>query len=376
MRAIAVICAAAASLGATLDTGSEFHPSFSPGTPEHAGRLMGGTEIRVLAAHEGRLDAGNGYWRDRPGSEGSQGAQTLALDGPDAKWRIDHSFDERLPNGRARNLAVAALTEIRFATDARGVRLAKPVAILIASTWDVTGATRLFSRDDGADTWVAMTLAGDRPGADFLPQLRSFGTHRDRVTGIEHVFAGQDPRGIRRGSYDPTGAGRIRWSTSPELDITSIDTRSFPGLTGRLRVTSFAECGSHLYAAVGQQIYERVDGTSPSWRLVYTNPRPFRSESGLRGLTRVVSGQGKEVLLAAVEGAIARSVRIDPRDGSEATELDFTRFLGDAWKMRVGYVIAAYNDMTTYDDVLLIGFEAFIPPGLAIADDHRSIDLG
>ena len=37
---------------------------------------------------------------------------------------------------------------------------------------------------------------------------------------------------------------------------------SFAGWRGRLRVTSFAECNDHLYAAVGQQIYERIDETA------------------------------------------------------------------------------------------------------------------
>ena len=228
---------------------------------------MGGTEIRVLATHEGRLYAGNGYWQDRPGSEGSQGAQILVLDGPDAQWRVEHVFDDRLPTGRARDFAVAALSEIRFGTDASGARLPKPVAMLIASTWDITGATRVFSRDDDTGTWVATTLAQDRPAPDFLPQVRSFGAHRDRVTGADQVFAGQDPRGIFRGSYDPGVAGKIRWTSTPELDIAGIDARQFPGLEGRLRVTSFAESGARLYAAVGQQIYERIDGTSPRWRL-------------------------------------------------------------------------------------------------------------
>jgi hypothetical protein len=52
-----------------------FDVSFMPGSRDDAGRFMGGTEMRVLAAHAGRLYAGNGYWEDRPGPEGLQGAQ-------------------------------------------------------------------------------------------------------------------------------------------------------------------------------------------------------------------------------------------------------------------------------------------------------------
>ena len=108
-------------------------------------------------------------------------------------------------------------------------------------------------------------------------------------------------------------------------------------MAGRLRVTSFAECNDRLYATVGQQIYERVDGATPSWRLIYTNPNPGRSQSGLRGLTAAPSPNGQgHVLLAAVEGTAGQIIRVDPRDGSEATDLDLHDFLSRAWGMDVG----------------------------------------
>ena len=50
-----------------------FEVSFIAGSRDDAGRLMGGTEMRVLTAHAGKLFAGNGYWEDRPGPEGLQG---------------------------------------------------------------------------------------------------------------------------------------------------------------------------------------------------------------------------------------------------------------------------------------------------------------
>ena len=80
-------------------------------------------------------------------------------------------------------------------------------------------------------------------------------------------------------------------------------------------------------------------------------PHPGHSETGLRGLTAIPSPSGQDqVLLAAVEGNAARLVRVDPRDGSEATELDLADFLGQRWGMRASYVIAAYNDMTKVRD--------------------------
>src|SRR6266566_4996516 len=323
----------------------DFQVSFAAGSRDEAGRFAGGTEIRLLVAHGGRLYAGNGYWEDRPGPEGPQGAQILVLDRAGGHWRVDHAFEERLPNGRWRDLAVGALSEAVFATDKTGRPLPRPVQLLLASTWDLTGAARVFARDDGSGAWAAVELAHDRPAADFLPQIRSFCSHRDRTTGVDLVFAGDMPSGIFSGGYDPAAPGHIDWGAAPELDASTVST-AFSGLAGRLRVSSFAEANGRLYAAVGQQIFERVDGPTPQWRLIYTNPRPGHSETGLRGLTAVPGGAGGEALLAAVEGSEARLVRVDPASGSEATELDLKEFLGRAWGMRVNSPIAAYNDMT------------------------------
>lgn len=378
------ICAvlSACVIPGPASNGDEFQLSFAAGSRDSAGRFMGGTEMRLLTGHGGKLYAGNGYWQDRPGPEGPQGAQILVLDGSDARWRVDHSFDERTPNGRPRHLAISALSEVSFATDGTGARLPTPVSLLVASTWDLTGTTSVFSRDDATGAWIASILAQDRPAADFLPQVRSFGAHRDRQTGIDLVFAGQDPRGVFSGAYDSSVPGRIRWGTEPELDISRIPTSAFSGLAGRLRVSSFAECNGRLYVAIGQQIYERIDGAAPQWRLIYTNRHPHHSETGLRGLTPILSSSGRgEVLLAAVEGDAARIIRVDPNDGSEITELDLETFLSDRWQTRATYIIAAYNDMVKVhdnqrEDLLHIGLEAFIRPQAAAPNGQRVVDVG
>jgi hypothetical protein len=343
---------------------------------------MGGTEMRVLAAHGGKLYAGNGYWEDRPGPEGLQGAEILVLDAPTARWRVDHSFDEQLADGPRRDLAVSALEAITFATDGNGARLPVPVSMLIAANWDLSGTTRVFTRNDATGAWAAATLAQDRPTPYSLPQVRSFGRHRDRVSGVDRIFAGQNPRGIFGGTYDPAVAGHIRWSAAPELDLSGVSAAGLSGRNGYLRVSSFAECNGRLYAAVGQQIYERIDGSEPNWRLLYTNRYPGHSETGLRGLTAIPGPFGSsELLLTAVEGSAARIVRVDPHDGSETTEIDLPEFLARQWGMPTGYVIAAYNDMAKARDaaggeVLLIGIEAFIPPGAGVASGHGIVDVG
>ena len=62
------------------DTQQGFEVSFAPGARDQAGNFMGGTEIRTLVGHAGKLFAGNGYWEDAPGPEGVQGAEILVLD--------------------------------------------------------------------------------------------------------------------------------------------------------------------------------------------------------------------------------------------------------------------------------------------------------
>jgi hypothetical protein len=253
--------------------------------------------------------------------------------------------------------------------------------MLIAANWDLSGASRVFSRDDATGGWTATTLAQDRPTPNFLPQVGSVGRHRDRVTGIDRVFAGQDPRGVFSGTYDPTIPGRIRWSAVPELDLSSVSSAGISGRNGYLRVSSFVECNGQLYTAIGQHIYERIDGAEPHWRLVYTNSYPGHSETGLRGMTAIPDPSGHdEVLLAAVEGNAARIVSVNPRDGSEATELDLPNILRQHWGMPASYVIAAYNDMAKVRDpaggvTLLIGLEAFIPLQAQLAAGHNVLSV-
>ena len=104
-------------------------------------------------------------------------------------------------------------------------------------------------------------------------------------------------------------------------------------------------------------------------------PAPGHSETGLRGLT-AVAGAGGDALLAAVEGNAARVIRIDPTSGGEATELDLEEFLPQVWGMRVGYVIAGYNDMTKAGGSVLLGLEAFVPRNAVISAGHRLVDIG
>jgi hypothetical protein len=350
-----------------------FQISYVAGGRDTFGRFMGGTEMRVLAAHIRRLFAGNGYWEDQPGWEGPQGAQILVLDRPDGAWAVDHDFDERLPDGRRHHLAVSALRDVVFRTSATGAALNRSVPILLASTWDLTGTRTVFARDAASGRWSDSAIARSTPTKDFLPHIRNFGQHRDAVTGADLVFAG-DPSGIFRGGIDPAN-GALRWDPAPELAFAHLNIPAAPGIGDRLRVGAFAEANGILYVSVGQQIYQRDDGHVPSWRLLYTNPQQHVTETGLRGMTAVAAPSGREMLLAVAEGYQSRIIRIDPADGSETTELDLDGFLNRAWGTKVSFVIAAYNDMAPIGGALLLGMEALIPPRSPRPPTHTVLDV-
>jgi hypothetical protein len=370
---VSVVACAPAAVSPNSGSGAGFRISYVAGGRDATGRFMGGTEMRVLAAHLSMLFAGNGYWEDQPGWESPQGAQILVLDRPDGAWAVDHDFDARLPDGRRRHLAVSAMWDVVFRTSATGDALRQSVPMLLASTWDLTGTRTVFARDAATGRWSDSAIARSPPTKDFLPQIRCFGAHRDAVTGADLVFAG-DSSGIFRGAFE-LASGALRWDPGPELAFAELNILPAPGIGDRLRVGAFAEANGVLYASVGQQIYQRGDGRTPSWRLLYTNPQQHVTETGLRGMTAVATPAGREMLLAVAEGYQSRIVRIDPADGSEATELDLDAFLNRAWATRVSFVIAAYNDMAPIGGALLLGMEAFIPPRSPRPPGHTVLDV-
>jgi hypothetical protein len=308
--------------------------------------VIGGTELRALATMDGALYAGNGYWRDsRQTDPALPGAQVLVLDGPAASWKVDTEFSERITSGTQaglrRYLAIGALYTAMFGSDYRGRPLATPHSVLLASVWDRLGSLTVFSKDGHSGYWSETLLA---PTAPRGAQTRSFGYHRDSVTGIERVFAGTNPVGIISGAYDPSGPGRIAWDTEPETGVSPTRPRE--------RVMSFAECNGKLYATVAWEIHERQDGTAPSWTKVFTwgQGLPLTGSGGLRGLTSIAdpSGDG-ELLLVAAEGGQGRLLRIAPRGHySAATDLDVLSFASRELHTPVRALIVAYNNMTPY----------------------------
>lgn len=324
---------------------SGFKVSFHAGETDINGNYLGGTELRVLAAHNGRLYAGIETWMDTPEGTGDPkiGAQILVQDAPDAAWRLDWGFDERVPGGRGRrafrNEGVTALESLTFTTDGAGNPLPKPVTLLIAGLRDFQGLTSVYVRDDQTDTWVESPIYGEDSRFN-TATVRSLFLYRDSMTGVDRVFAGAHPVGVVSGVYDPTQRGFIRWDAQPELT----------GNEGR--PMAFAVANKVLHMAAAPRVMRRIDGANPTWEEVFRyNVVTGRNlSSGLRGLTAIPNPSGSgESLLSALEGGRGQMVRLDPTPTlpyKAVQELDIMADLSAKWGYKATFVVVANSDMT------------------------------
>jgi hypothetical protein len=247
------------------------------------------------------------------------------------------------------------------------VPLPAPLALLLAGTAEHGAETvsTAWVSDQAGDNWTRTEIAGGNSA------IRSFGTHRDALTGVHNVFAGSTRGEIFRGALDPMSLQHVIWSGPAELSAEG-------------RVMSFAEANGVLYAAVVRDrdavesggLFRRIDGERPRWELVYQWPYVAgdNAESNtMRGLTAVPDPAGgrHEVLLAtrANPGGIER---IDPMAGHRVTvELDIRAFLASLWDIDeyAGPALSAYNrivpavDPATGEQVHLVGLWVNHPEG-------------
>lgn len=328
---LTLICAAATT-SAQSQAANGWEQSFKAGTIDRAtGKPIRGTEIVHLAAHKGRLYAGNGYWMDTRGHGKTPWSQVLVLDSRRGTWKVDLALGPP-------HLRVTALESVTFTTDGDGKALAAPVNLLLAAS-DIHGGRReshIWTRDDAGNTWTRTTLEGD---PKYRRSTRALIVHRDRRTGAARIFVAAGALGIYSGVYDAGRPGRVRWDKKAELGPVTI------------RPMSFAEANGSLYASAGVSVYRRTDGRSPVWKKVYSDKtREHWELGGIRGLTAVRSpdGTGESILFSHTD----RIIRIDPNDGHKATvELKIRQLLQKSWKTAVrGSIIAAYSDMMPLKD--------------------------
>lgn len=360
--------------------------SFRSGCADAAGRLAAGSEVLHLVPHHGRLFASNGYWMDPrnplygatqpPGSW----AQVLRLDTARGAWQVD--FEMPL------HLRAEALHSAKFATDSKGQPLAEPRALLVAAAYahqpggGTSPGIHLFTRDDASGRWHQTVLQPGPTGHRGEPNsVRALRVYRDRLTGIDRLFATLGVHGIRSGVYDPDAAGRVRWDAQPEIPAFAV------------RPLALAEAGGALHVSSGSQILRRVDGPVPRWE-VWFDMAALRAEpvyppaGGIRGLTAVAApdGSGDALLFVWAPGpdAPACVFRLDRAGAGTGPAGEVVRevCLRDLARMQLGTqavrsVLAAYNDIYPVVDpatgsvVHLIGLEAWTAADGAPIDPNQ-----
>ena len=249
-----------------------FQPSMHAGTSDADGKPIVGTEIMHLVPHQGRLYAGNSLWMEND-PQVPKACQILVLDSPHGPWKVDHQFTRR-------NLRLAALRSFTLTTDGSGKAI-RPVPMLLAAP-DVTvhGTVQIVSRDDTTGTWAPMNFAE----ASKYSTTRALGLHRDKTTGVDRIFAGNDQLGILSGVYDSRAAVPVRRARTGLAGVSrAFRQRSCRGGRGceAGRTAAALETGFMASpAASGKTLFVRTKDASPPDRLFTAQRMEDRLKSG------------------------------------------------------------------------------------------------
>jgi poly(A) polymerase len=325
--------------------------SFRAGCPDAGGNVTGGSELMHLVAHDGMLFAAVGYWEDTAniyygGTNSSQGwAQILRLSGPNAKWAVDLTM-----TGVVRPEILKSVT---FTTNATGVPLSQPVNLLLAGgCLSSTGGVNLYTRNDTTGSWVTSKIVQGPTGlgCDNM-SVRAMTTYQDPITGVDRVFVSVGDLGIYSGVYDPAVPGDVLWGRTSESGNVAV------------RPLAIVEANGNLLASAGALIYQRVNGPSPSWKVVVNETSlPGGTDvdpavGGIRGLTPIPNpnGGGQSLLFLWCPGdaPCGTVIRLDPNASggyTGTTEIDLSilvsKFLGTTAAVALG----AYNNFLPVTD--------------------------
>jgi len=343
--------------------------SYRAGCIDDSGQYAGGSEVLRLVAHREKLFAAVGYWMDRrnifyTGKDPSTGwAQILRLDGPTASWVVDLNMP--------RILRAEILKSVTFTTDGNGKALDQPVNLLLAAGFRDGGknGVNLYTRNDSTGQWVTSSIVSAAVTQTVSsPSVRAMQVHKDKVTGVEHLFITLGQLGIYAGVYDPVAPGSIRWDTASETGIVTV------------RPLALIEANGALLYSAGSQIYQRIDGPSPRWDVVVDVSNSLAgivnaAAGGIRGLTAIPApkGSGDSLLFLWIPGADIDEgtvVRLDP-DGKGGYVLVREANTGPLVSNYLGLEIpppgGAYNnflavtDPSTGREVYLFGVQTSLP---------------
>ena len=347
---------------------------YQAGVADLNGQYMGGSETMHIVSHNGRLFASIGYWEDSRNiwyggkDPGAGWAQVVRLDKPDGQWEVDLAMGPQY-------LRAEILKSITFTTDGKGKALKTPVHLLVAGAYTPKRKTveiTFFTRDDATGKWVTSTIySGPKPDDLEDRSVRALCVHRDKVTGIEHIFITIGKLGIFSGVYDAVAVGKVRWD--PHSESGPVEARPL----------AIVQAGSDLLFSAGRKIYRRNDGTSPSYSVVRdmsdlypqaASEATFQPCGGIRGLSVIPnpSGKGDSLIFLMAESGRSRGAvyRLDrTKDGRykciREVYLDelMSRYLSGN---PVRAVLGGYNcffpmvDPSTKETVHLVGFESRI----------------
>jgi hypothetical protein len=353
--------------GETLAAGWE--RSYRSGCLDQSGRLAAGSEILHLVSHKGKLFAAVGYWMDprNPWYGGTyktaSWAQILRLDGPRAHWQVDLEMPL--------HLRPEVLYSATFTTAANGAKLDTPVDLLLASTYEGggEGGISLFTRDDTTGVWKkSKIIAGPTGKRGEENSARAMLVHRDKVTGIDHLFVSLGVHGVFSGVYDPALPGKIRWDPKSE--------------TGPLPIRPLAiiEANGDLVYSADRNVFRRVDGPAPRYEEIHDlsdliDGATYSPVGGIRGMTAIASpaGTGQSIIFVWApdirsRGCIMRLDRVATGGYERRQEICLDKLVSQYLDgSPVPYVLAAYNRFLAVTDPNtgaihhLVGAEAWIP---------------
>ncbi len=200
-------------------------------------------------------------------------------------------------------------------------------------------------RDDENEIWIKNTGFTVTKGST---GIRSFAMHIDKVTGKQYLFGGMSDGDIIKAQYNPDKNGWLEIDSTREL-------------RGMGRVMAMCECNGDLYASAGVDIvagdtigglFRRIDGTNPSWELVYTWPYILSASGGdetniMRGVTCIPDPKGSKNELILGTRAFPGIVEvIEPFNNHTVyTELKIKDFFASQWDSPFkGPALSAYNN--------------------------------
>ncbi|MFZ4543589.1 MAG: T9SS type A sorting domain-containing protein [Saprospiraceae bacterium] len=316
-----------------------FYKDYFPGKNDINGRFLGSTETMAIVQHKGKLFAGMGNWMDYPVTPQHEGTQVLRKDAYNSPWVVDTSVGYT-------SLRSDAIASVFFSKDVNNQTLNPKVNLLVGGFSDILNPkiAGIWVRNDNSNLWYKNNVFQ-------LPSeagIRSFAVHSDKVTGKQFLFGGLTAGSIVKAQYDESAEGLLVVDPKQEL-------------SGQGRVMAMCECNGDLYAAAGVDVigkdtlgglYRRIDGTNPSWQLVYrwpyTSVASGDEKNIMRGITCVPDplGSKNEVIIGTRANPGIVQV-IQPFNNHKVyTEFDIRGFFAKEWWGGTynGPTLSAYNN--------------------------------